>query len=348
MKKTILSYLIFILLFIVPSFSQENQEEKSAPLKGVFVVGTVQNTALIQTATIWKDGQARHLSDGTKNTWATSVFIVDDIAWIAGYQAHGDEPSVALLWKNADVMRLTDGKRDSVASSVFVSDGDVYVVGYETNEEDKAVAMLWKNGYPQHLSNGKRSAYAKSVFVSGKTVYVVGHEYNDADKPVATLWTNGRQRSIGGAGSAAKSIFVSDSNTYIAGYETNTQENTYATVWKNGSTRLRLTNGDSQAEASAVYVSGSDIYAVGYDSKYNKDGNHVAVLWKNRIAQILGDLTKHSMAESIFVVDQTIYVAGFEDIKEEAATPIVWKNSTPLYRLPLGDFLADSIAVFVK
>ncbi|MDR1841496.1 MAG: Ig-like domain-containing protein [Holophagales bacterium] len=129
---------------------------------------------IIPRATIWKDGAPTHLTDGSFEAEANSVFVTDEgDVYVAGYESNVNSISVATVWKNGELLyRLTDGQYGAQAESVFVIDGEVYVAGYDsvdTNEGDEEgnfIAVMWRNGLRLTLNDGSTtSARATSVFV---------------------------------------------------------------------------------------------------------------------------------------------------------------------------------------
>ena len=128
-------------------------------------VGTGNNTTAV--ATLWKNGEAQGLTDGTCRGYAYSVFVSDGDVYVAGYkenqntQTGGYGNEIATLWKNGEAQELTDGTCKAGALSVFVSDGDVYVSGYV--KDGKQVAKLWINGVDQNITSNMEKAH--SIFV---------------------------------------------------------------------------------------------------------------------------------------------------------------------------------------
>ncbi len=137
----------------------------------------------------------------------------------------------------------------------------------------------------------------------------------------------------------ATSVYVSNNNVYIVGYQHSEDKKTVAKLWKNG-TEYDLTDGTNDAFALSVFVSGNDVYVVGYE---NSDSHFfrptaglivksfVAKLWKNGIAQNLSNKdVKYSMARSVFVSGDDVYVAGMEvepNEKDSLFTVArLWKN----------------------
>jgi hypothetical protein len=80
-------------------------------------------------ATLWKNGVAEHLTDGSESAWALGLAVHGGDVYVVGYESNGSR-DVAKLWKNGVAQELTDGKNDALATAVSVSEsGDVYVVG---------------------------------------------------------------------------------------------------------------------------------------------------------------------------------------------------------------------------
>jgi hypothetical protein len=180
----------------------------------VYVAGAVADGATYQivdddgtvytyrknVAKLWKNGQARALTDGTKEAVAWSVCASGSDVYVAG-----GEGGRARLWKNG-VAQILDGftdasSRHDAAQSVYVSGSDVYVAGSEGNI-DISNAKLWKNGVAQNLTSGRNWDFATSVYVSRSDVYVVGSGINGVK-----LWKNGVVQNLTGI-SEAFSVFV--------------------------------------------------------------------------------------------------------------------------------------------
>ncbi|MDL2231726.1 hypothetical protein LJB85_03200 [Porphyromonadaceae bacterium OttesenSCG-928-L07] len=245
-----------------------------------------------RVATLWKNGVAQPLTDGTKYALPVSVFVSGNDVYTAGYEVNAGGKQVATLWKNNVPQSLTDGIRLANATSVFVSGNDVYVVGIEENASGFHVPFLWKNAVPQSLTDGTKFAMASSVFVSGSDVYIAGNEGNSA-----VLWKNGVPQSLtaGSTPAAVYSVSVSGNDVYAVGYEKNAANMGVATLWKNGVPQP-LTDGTNDAVAYSVFVFDNDVYVAGYETE---DGVKMATLWKNGVPQVLS--TNFSEANSVFV-----------------------------------------------
>ena len=196
----------------------------SAEANSVFVLGNnvyvVGYGAYERTiATLWVNGVAQNLTDGTRDAEANSVYVVGNNVYVVGYEVSGQELTddygftsyrrVAKLWINGVAQNLSDGTRDAEANSVFVAGGNVYVVGYEFNEQNKRVAKAWVNDNVSINITG--GIEANSVFVADNYVYVAG--YNDNR---AMLWKNGELQNLTldvYYDSMANSVFVVEKET---------------------------------------------------------------------------------------------------------------------------------------
>jgi len=74
----------------------------------VYVAGQVQNSNGFEVATIWKNGVATSLTDGTKDCYATSVYLKGTDVYAVGGEINGDITRIT-LWKNGVETYITDG-----------------------------------------------------------------------------------------------------------------------------------------------------------------------------------------------------------------------------------------------
>ena len=202
--------------------------------------------------TLWKNGVAQNLTDGTYNVETNSIFVLNSNVYIAGTGqiAQNNNYNVATLWLNGMTQRLTDGFPEAFANSVYVSGNDIYVVGHEIIFEcqdgsvwSKPIAKLWINGVAQNLIDTTTASYANSIYISGSDVYIAGFVFDNG----AILWKNGVAQRLSDKASA-NSVYVSDSDVYVAGYNENG-----AALWKNGILQ-NLTCESSNAMALCVFV----------------------------------------------------------------------------------------------
>ena len=138
----------------------------------VYVVGRVS-----KTATLWKNGVAEKLTDGSKFAQASSVFASGNDIYVVGTEER-DSKRVVMLWTKRgesgswESKDITDGSKEAVASSVYVIDNHIYIVGYERKENSTLnIAMLWTKAADsdtweaKKLTNGETDAGARSVYV---------------------------------------------------------------------------------------------------------------------------------------------------------------------------------------
>ena len=104
---------------------------------------------------MWKNKKEIFHTDGTKDAYAYSVYVVGDDVYVAG-----KEGKVAKVWKNKE--ELYDLADNGEAYSIVVYNGDVYGVGSET-EGSNDVAKVWKNG--KELYSLADKGGARSIFI---------------------------------------------------------------------------------------------------------------------------------------------------------------------------------------
>ncbi|WP_299431395.1 hypothetical protein [uncultured Aquimarina sp.] len=280
-----------------------------------------------RTATVWVNGVATALTDGTQAAAGNSV-VVDaaDNVYVAGFESNGTK-NVAKLWVNGVVNSLTNGINSGSANSVFVDDSNnVYVGGY-----DGSNAKLWQIGgatqtfTPVETNNVVRIT---SVFKYNTDVYACGYEMSaSGTNPNHKVWKNGSPLfSLGGItnNSSANSIFVSSGDVYVAG-----KEGTKAVVWKNG-VPTYLSNGTYNASAKSVYVSGLGVHVAGYE--YTGSGR-VAKLWKNGVGtNLTTDVNGNAYASSVYVKNFIVFAGGTVRNPTYSNAPnvaTVWTNNVP-------------------
>lgn len=130
-----------------------------------------------KTATLWKNGVAEKLTDGSNTAYANSVFVSGNDIYVVGFEERNSK-KVAMLWTKRgesgrwETKDLTDGSKGAIASSVYVIDNHIYVTGSELKENSTIdIAMLWTKAADsdtwevKKLTNGETDASARSVYV---------------------------------------------------------------------------------------------------------------------------------------------------------------------------------------
>ena len=166
-------------------------------------------------ATLWKNGVAVRLTDGTKDSWINSISVVNNDVYAAGVESiRPYSRLVAKYWKNGVETQLTDGTKNAYAQSVAVNGNDVYVVGYEWGlPVTSYTAKFWKNGILSDEINNSTMTKPQSVQVYGNDVFIAGNSKSSSGNSQASYCKNGKLVLLDNTGfttSVANSIFVAE------------------------------------------------------------------------------------------------------------------------------------------
>lgn len=133
-------------------------------------------------------------------------------------------------------------------------------------------------------------------------VYVAGETVAKGGKYVATYWKNQKEIPLTQdttGNTFANSIALDGNDVYVVGFQQQSFKNDHAIFWKNG-IATSLADDDRSSYANAITIVNGDVYIAGAEEK--------AAYWKNGQLNLLdGD-----EATSIFVVENDVYVAGFD------------------------------------
>ncbi len=132
-----------------------------------YVAGNQNNATYgLAMATIWKNGTATTLTEGTASVGvATAVFVAGSDVYVAGYEQenyYGGGPTFAKYWKNGVEVKLSTAS--SSATGIAVFGNDVYVSGWENNGNYN-VATYWKNGVPFNLGADVLNSSGNAIVV---------------------------------------------------------------------------------------------------------------------------------------------------------------------------------------
>ncbi|NVN16959.1 hypothetical protein GUA46_01290 [Muricauda sp. HICW] len=266
----------------------------------------------------------------TGDTGELSIFALEaDVEETSTPVWSSDNTDVATVDQDGNVTAVAEGEAvitvtvdNASATSTIVVNPNVYISGNEMNEQFLYVAKVWKNGEVLYeLTDGTKDAYAGDIFVDGDDIYVVGNEY-DGNIQVAKIWKNGVATTLAGFANA-RSIFVSESIVYVAG-TIKTDNGTKAAVWKNGMLELLPTETTNGVEVNSIFVHEGVVYVVGSDFT---NFTSVAALWEDGEVTFLSET--QSEAQSVFVSDENIYVAGFIG-GEPNISATIWANGTEI------------------
>jgi hypothetical protein len=331
-KITLITFGISFLL------SSCKKDELTTTPKDIYIAGKVYNSSFKNTATLWKNGVATNLSDGSFDASAEAICVVGSDVYVAF-----NENGYAKIWKNgtASLLKsnLINDKYSSFVNSIFVSNTDVYAVGTLKSLIGKSVATIWKNGIATSLSTGSMDAYADYVFISNNDVYVLGYELSSTGA-IIKLWKNGIATNItnGNTKPNNKSLFVENNDVYILWEEVNSARKEQAKLWKNGEI-TNLSDGTTWNYPRSLFVKNKEVYVVGVE--LNNLG-YSAKLWKNNTASYLINGSLYHYAYSVFVDGTDVYVAGIGD-----AAATYWKNGIAT-NLTDTNTTSSANAIFVK
>ena len=274
--------------------------------KDVYSVGN-EFDGKITNATIWKNGIATILGNKVKSSSANAIFVLGNDVYVCGSQDDTKGNTSAIIWKNgvASVIDLI-----GELYTIFVSGSDVYASG-ETGVYPTGGLSIFKNGKSIYFE--KQGGFPTGMFVSGNDVYVSG--YGNDNGSQAKLWKNGvvtilDQVKTGSI--SANDVFVSGKDVYVVGEKQLTTYNfdykfypTVAILWKNG-IATNLSNGNTRANATSVFVSENDVYVCGYEfihmSNTAGGGTNNGKIWKNGVTGVVSKTNNNLIPTSIFVV----------------------------------------------
>ncbi|SHH07050.1 IPT/TIG domain-containing protein [Flagellimonas flava] len=308
------------------------------------------NNGTYDIPTLWINGVAHDLNDGTEDATAEEAIIKGTTIYVAGYG--GNLNRIAKLWtiQGEDIteLDLTDGTRDAYGRSLAADDDFVYVVGDEKriNINDK-VAKLWKlvNGELvaitplTHPEGSDANASAIAISENG-TRYIVGHqEINGAWK--ARVWENEEnetqlETSNMDNESFSSDIYVDGTQVYILGRQSN-DNGDYPTVWEEGQPHI-LPSSSQYAYASSIIVDGGTIFVGG-----RQLGDHMqGAIWNNDSYQDLDDSGVDSSVNSIFYYNSKVIAVGYDLNDGFKSFAVKWVNGEK--SIIAGDGINDARA----
>ena len=260
---------ILIIIFTALSCSNDNsskEEETTATVKDIYVGGyEKKSNAGKLIATIWKNGFATSLTDGTKNAVVNDITVSGNDVYAVGFEEDLNGTRMVKFWKNSLPVNLVSAP-GSFANAVAVNGKDVYILGsaYENNEY---VQKMWKNGSVITLQGDRRS-----IAANNDNVYTVG-----VQEERARFWTNetGSNLANGPSYSGAYDIEIKGNDVYIAGVEV-INKISVAKLWKNG-IGSNLSDGKFTTVATDISITGNDVYVLGYENNLGSNSK----LWKN-------------------------------------------------------------------
>ncbi|MEM0931108.1 MAG: Ig-like domain-containing protein [Bacteroidota bacterium] len=216
----------------------------------------------------------------------------------------------AALWKNNELIELTNESPFASSSEVFINGTDIYAT--ITDGRNGNDAFVWKNGETSIISNDpNKSESIFSLFIRNSKTYVGGNIIGNA-----TIWEDGIPTVLEpNYLSSINAVHIDDqNNVYASGSASHDNNYSTALIWVNGQP-ISLTEGNTYARTTDLFVDDNDIYVVGYESPESDfTTNSQAVLWKNGVRQNLSDTNSIYFPSSIYVDEANVYVAGNERV----------------------------------
>ena len=163
------------------------------------------------------------------------------------------------------------------------------------------------------------------------SLYVAGSE-DENGALTAKIWKDGTEvyaYSVSPAVSQAKAVAVAGSDVYAAGSLRSGLGKQLAVVWKNDKAHFTLSDGQTDAGATALCLDGRTFYTAGYAGTQ-------AIVWKDgSVFYTLTDGSSSAQATAVCRSGSALYAAGYviDGFENEG---VVWKNGRELYDLSDG------------
>ncbi len=311
-------------------------------------------------ATIWRDGNAMHLSDGTFDSFCNGAAIDGHVLYVVGDEATGEivddgyyEPykrNVGVMWtinlnnfdarstSNVTKVALSDGKNETSPLKVAVADSKVYVSGFDYLANGNRRAIVWTDGKPDYLTDGSVDALAYCIAADGSDYYAGGYIQSPENMKCGTavIWKNGEVIKLTDGSTLAKVTAICAytdkygvKHLFAAGSEKNIEGRWKGVLWIDG--KAQDLTGEEGTSIAAMSVTEDGYYIVG-NKTIDATGSIVACLWTKDGCTVLSK-DDGSMVEgsALTVVGKDVYVVGSEAKLDKSTYdyvffPHVWKN----------------------
>ncbi|MBC8110975.1 MAG: IPT/TIG domain-containing protein [Verrucomicrobia bacterium] len=327
----------------------------------VISVGDTQLKVIVPEDAV--SGKISVTSDGVTSLSVPPITLVK--VFVSGYELvpNSTIKGIAKCW-GCNIETLTNGRSSAGTNAIKIIKNsnnrlgyDVYVAGWEYDLSGNCIAKYWKNGVPVNLSNSTY-AEATSIQIIGNDVYVAGRETGLNGKSFALYWKNGvpviLPKDNIQNGAYAHSIFVVGNDIYVSGTESYFDGEWHRTAkyWKNGvSVTLPKIHNLNNSDANSIFVVNNDVYVGGNEESYDYYYNYysVAKYWKNGTAINITKTIESNFAKnnSMFVVGNDVYVAGWQDEKNGYRGPVYWKNGVRV-KLSGNSEVEEASSIFVN
>jgi hypothetical protein len=156
------------------------------------------------------------------------------------------------------------------------------------------------------------------------TIYTAGFIWNNGNFPCYWKGTS-RTDLPGGTGAFTTSIFVSEGTVYTAGYYYNSRGGQAPCYWK-GTTKVNLPYDSTKSDyTTSIFVLNGAVYTAGH-----------SCYWVNSVRKALEDSIYGAFISSIYVMDTTVYLAGYRSGQMGNSIPCYWIGNKRT-DLPVGN-----------
>ena len=243
----------------------------------VYVCGKLANESGQTRATLWTNGVAKTLAEGSGNTNAYKVRVEGSDVYVAGFDVVDGKASPA-VWKNGTRMLLNfNSSVGAGANALYVKNGISYAAGFE----HPAKPVYWINAEPKYIPLGDYDSFVmKDAFVSGADVYSAATVFKNTFR--AHVWKNSAPMNLtlGTGASSAESVYVYGSDVYVTGGEVGSDNFNYGIVWKNG-VPSKLQSDTNSLQPVSIYVLNGDVYVLANKLLKDGGGKKGIVIFKN-------------------------------------------------------------------
>ncbi|MEO8515932.1 MAG: hypothetical protein ABI426_04265 [Flavobacterium sp.] len=321
MKKLKYALSIIFMLAIASCSKDDSANNINTPEPNIYVAGwSTSNPSESHRATIWKNGAATFLTDGTKDATANSIFVNNNDVYVVG-----SELNEIRFWKNGVLQNLNVSTTNASSGiAVTVSNNNVYVLGSQSSGSG-TIIKYWKNGVLTDVTTGTAIAFPTDIKVLNNDVYIT---YNEGD--YAKLWKNGvvTNLSDGTLHEETISMAIDNNNVYVLG-----NQSAQVKYWKNGVETLAFPIGTSRG-ALGIDVSGGTVYIGGYD-------NYKPQTWVNGNAQS----SNASTVGNGFITAVKMFNNNFYAVGNQTKSKL-WINGSESILSP-NSYSSDTYSIFL-
>jgi len=319
MKKII----VLIIALMISMFAGCGDEENNdTDPYDVYALGwEIADSSSDEIYYYWKNGEKTPLQDADS---VNALSVSGDKIYVAGEVSQTE----ACYWENGVKNVLEDdGGAYPQATDIFISGNDLFISGNfdlrrGTSSDVYYTACYWENGNLVKITEDiSADCEANSIYADSDYIYVAGRErINTVSNTYQVCYwkinrSNGDVERVNLTDAVinteATGILVSGSDVYVSG-----RTNGTACYWKNSEDAVEFAD---FYRSNAISVIGSDIYVA------VSGGDEGVLFYKNGDKVNLTDASQYGAVNSMFVLDNMVYAAGYIT---NASNPdgVIWKD----------------------